>query len=58
MKNFIAGFMWCFNICLILTVFITFYPQEQGYSRETRARMDDLIAGLEPLSVADLGDLQ
>lgn len=26
-----------------------------GYTKETRARMDDLIANLTPLSVADLG---
>ena len=29
---------------------------EVGYTPETRARMDDLIAGLTPLTVADLGE--
>lgn len=56
MKNFIAGFMWACNLCLILTVFVTFYPKDKGYTKETRARMDDLIAQITPLSVADLGE--
>lgn len=31
------------------------YVKEHNYTPEQMARMDDLIAGLTPLSVADLG---
>lgn len=41
---------------LILIVFMAFYPQEKGYSKEYRVRLDDLIAQITPLSVADLGE--
>jgi len=51
---------WIFNVFLVLA-FAMFlhavYPKEKetGYSPEMIARMDDLVAGLTPLSVADLG---
>lgn len=33
-------------------------PVEHGYSAEYRARLDGIIAGIEPLHVADLGEMQ
>lgn len=34
----------------------SFIPIEAGYSKEHRAELDNKIAGLVPLSVADLGE--
>ncbi len=34
----------------------SFIPVETGYSKEHRAELDNKIAGLVPLSVADLGE--
>lgn len=44
---FMAGFMYAV------------YPKQEAehkYSPEYQARLDDLIAGLTPLTVADLGE--
>lgn len=59
MKNFINGFGTCFAIAsaiFLIGFMYDCYPMEKGYSAEYRARLDDLIAGIEPISVADFGD--
>ena len=64
-KDFINGFGCCFTwfVAALFGVFLWWcypspQPVEQGYSAEYRARLDDLIAGITPLSVADLGDME
>ena len=54
MKNWISGFMWCANLVTCIFFYNLFQPQE-GYDDATRARMDDIVAQITPLSVADLG---
>lgn len=59
MKNFINGFGTCFAfMCAVLLAIFMYlsYPTEMGYTKETRARMDDLVAQLTPLTTADLGE--
>jgi len=58
MRDFIHGMGTMFTIFTVLgfCVFLWYcnIPNETGYSPEMTARMDDLIANLTPLSVADL----
>ena len=62
MRNFIAGFMWCLNITTVLFGVAYGYqaiqPKEKGYSAEYRARLDEIVKNVTPLSVADLGDME
>lgn len=45
---FMGWFMW--------SEYTTSAVYGHGYTKETMARMDDLIAGLTPLTTADLGE--
>lgn len=55
----------CFMLCLTIC-FCTWISWEYkanaihpvGYSKEHRAELDNKIAGLVPLSVSDLGDIE
>lgn len=52
------AFMLCLTICFCTWMVLEYnqsHIAQYGYTAEYRARMDDLIAGVTPLSVADLG---
>jgi hypothetical protein len=55
MKLAILG--WAFNLAVLLAGYQLLKPEpmEMGYSAEYRARLDDLVKNVTPLSVADLG---
>ena len=56
MKTKIAMLGWAFNLLLIFAGYQYLKPvEEMGYSAEYRARLDDLVKNVTPLSVADLG---
>lgn len=57
MKTKIAKLGWAFNLLLIFAgyQYLKPEPMEMGYSAEYRARLDDLVKNVTPLSVADLG---
>lgn len=58
MRNKIAIMGWVLDSLLVIGIGVFMYqvyPREEGYSLETRARMDELVANVTPLSVADLG---
>jgi len=58
-KDFIAGAGWMLNMFLLAGLLGLFWlcaqPEDKGYTKAQLARMDSLIANLEPLSIADLG---
>lgn len=57
MRNSIG---WFFNICLLIALGMFMYAvyptQGEGYSKEYRLRLDEIVANATPLSVADLGE--
>lgn len=61
MGNYFAILVAIFTSMFIAHEYKTsavYTPVEHGYSAEYRARLEGIIAGVEPLHVADLGEMQ